>query len=82
MEDIVVLSAGNIFVIRQTLALKRDYWLTHLRKLRKNLISFSSERRDSFRCPEISVVALIVCSRALVLMIKQKILFDRILIDF
>ena len=26
VEDIVVLSAGIIFVIRQRLALKRDYW--------------------------------------------------------
>ena len=40
VEDIVVLSAGTIFVIRQRLALKRDYWLTHLMKFRKILDRF------------------------------------------
>ena len=38
VEDILVLSAGTIFVIRQRSALKRDYWLTHLRKFRKILV--------------------------------------------
>ena len=40
VENIAVLSAGTIFVIRQRLALNRDYWLTHLRKFRKVLFRF------------------------------------------
>ena len=38
--------------------------------------------QKKFRGPEISIVSLIVCSKVLNLVMKQKILFDCMLIDF
>ena len=48
--------------------------------MKEKLVLLIFEKK--FRGPEISVVSLIVCSQVLVLAMKQKILFDIMLIDF